>query len=494
MNNFRTMIRRAPLWLGVPVMSLVFLASPALASEAKKTGCISTEVAPLINVPLGKSAVLKLQSPAARIILGNPGGGRAAIPTLVQSDSKAVKGKGEEAQPTASTSSGVADIDVILLNPNEIYLLGKAVGSTNIIVLGRDGVCTTMDIAVGIDTKTLESRLNQFIPGSTIKVTAAADSVLLSGMIADATKVQDAINIAAAYTGSPSRVINMLDVGDPQQVMLEVKVAEVDKTLVDQLGAKFNMPSIHGAWTYSVMSDFLSGAAGSISAVKSDGKAISVDAQKTNNLVKILAEPNIMAISGQEGSFLAGGEIYIPVPQSNTAGGQTITLQQEEYGVSLKVLPTVLSGGRINLRVRPEVSELSPTGATVKGEALSLVLPLITTRKAETTVQLNDGQSFAIGGLIKSNTTQNVDAFPILGELPIIGALFRDSSFQKNRTELVFVITPHLVKPLPPDYPLPTDNISDPSRTDFFLYGKMEGTPPSGSDNKAPASGGFELK
>jgi pilus assembly protein CpaC len=314
------------------------------------------------------------------------------------------------------------------------------------------------------------------------------------------------MRIASAYTGKggdPSKVINMLSIADPQQVMLEVKVAEVSKTLVDQLGAEFNLPSSGSSWTYSILSSFLNANPGVLKASRGN-KLISIDAQKKDGLVKILAEPTIMAISGQEGQFLAGGRILIPVAQSNQVGLTTITLEEKEFGVSLKFTPTVLANGRINLRVRPEVSELSPTGIGISdfGQTSTNILPLINTRKAETTVQLNDGQSFAIGGLIKSNVTQNVKAFPILGEIPILGALFRSSDFETDKSELVFVVTPHLVKPLPPDYPLPTDSFTEPSRSEFFLEGKMEGTrhpaaqnPPAASSSKPPpAASGFELK
>lgn len=508
MNNHRTRMSQTPARAMALVASFMLLTATGQAVAATKakpassnaTPCYTTETAPLINVPLGKSVVLKLQAPASRIIMGNPEGGRAARPTLIESGSKSAPGN--ESAPT-STSSGVADVDVVLLNPNEIYLLGKTVGSTNIIVLSRTGVCTIMDIAVGVDTRTLESRLNQFLPGNAIRVTAAADSIVLSGSIADATQVERAISIASAYTGgSSAKVINMLTVADPQQVMLEVKVAEVSKTLVDKLGAKFNLPKINGSWTYSIVSDFLNGSPGVLSAASGD-KLFSLDAEKKDGLVKILAEPTIMAISGQEGSFLAGGRILIPVAQSSQSGLNTITLEEKEFGVALKFTPTVLANGRINLKVRPEVSELSPEGIGITqfGSSSRSILPLINTRKAETTVQLNDGQSFAIGGLVKNNVTQNIKAFPILGEIPFIDALFRSSDFQTNKSELVFVVTPHLVKPLPPNYPLPTDNFTPPSRSEFFLEGKMEGTRPPAAQNPAgtsssnpPAASGFELK
>jgi len=231
---------------------------------------------------------------------------------------------------------------------------------------------------------------------------------------------------------------------------------------------------------------------------------IGVDALKSDGLVKILAEPTVMAISGQEGSFLAGGKIFIPVSQSD-GSSRTVTLEEKEFGVSVKFTPTVLEGGRINLAVRPEVSELNREGVglTAPGVNGLAILPSFTKRRAFTTVQLQDGQSFAIGGLIKNNTTTNIRAFPFLGELPVIGALFRSTEFQTDRSELVFVITPRLVKPLPPDYALPTDNYVEPSRADVIWNGKLEGSGPAPTDriemmqdqtSTPAAAGGFDSK
>jgi len=218
---------------------------------------------------------------------------------------------------------------------------------------------------------------------------------------------------------------------------------------------------------------------------------LTVDAQKTDQLVKILAEPNLMAISGQEASFLAGGKVYIPVPQSNGSGGTTIVLQEEQYGVGLTFTPTVLEGGRINLKVSPEVSELSSTGVVVSaGNSNSTtILPLITTRRASTTLQVFDGQSFAIGGLMKSNVTGTLKGLPGVGELPVLGALFRSTSYEQDKTELVFVVTPRLAKPLPQHYPLPTDHFGDAGEANVYLTGHMEGTKRAapGADGSAPA-------
>jgi pilus assembly protein CpaC len=285
----------------------------------------------------------------------------------------------------------------------------------------------------------------------------------------------------------------MLQVIAAQQWMLEVKVAEVSKTLLDKLRVGIDGgPTTGGGITYSILSNFLVGnLGGNLGITRASGSGVVLDAEKKDSLVKVLAEPNVMAISGQEGSFLAGGRILIPVAQD---GFGRVTLEEKEFGVGLKFTPTVLAGGRINLRVAPEVSELAREGVGI-GAANTQnrsILPLITTRRASTTVQLADGQSFAIGGLIKNNATSNIKAFPILGEIPVIGALFRSTDFQNDRTELVFVVTPRLVKPLPANYKLPTDGYRAPNRKELFIDGKLEGSdkPVESTDGSA----GYQLK
>src|SRR5690606_37630960 len=238
-----------------------------------------------------------------------------------------------------------------------------------------------------------------------------------------------------------------------------------------------------GSWRYSILSNLLTDS-GTLLGAARNNTAFTVDAERRDGLIKVLAEPNIVAISGQEASFLAGGKIFIPVARDSTTGGVTITLEEKEFGVGLKFTPVVLDGGRIHLRVAPEVSELSQTGSpftTINGA--TAVLPSFTTRRAQTSVQLMDGQSLAIAGLIKNNVTETVRKLPILGELPILGALFRSSEFQTDRTELMFLITPRLVKPLAGEVALPTDAFTPPNRAEFFLNGQLEG---SGSGDVPP--------
>lgn len=475
--------------------------------------CGRVEVAPVVEVNVGKSTVLRPARPIKRVLLGSPESSRAARPTekTGKDDKNADRGDtGADKQ-----RPGVAEIDVLLLSPTEVYVLGKGIGSTNVVLLDDAGQCTAFDVVVGMDTTALQTTIAKLLPEEkNIRVTAAFDSVVLMGSVTDAAAIGRVIDLTNAYVrgsgggaggsvaGANPRIVNMLSTGSPQQVMLEVKVAEVSKSLIDKLGVKLSGSKTNGNWTYSLLSDLLSGGNAAVGVAKSTGAfSLLIDGQKDDGLVKILAEPTVMAISGQKGSFLAGGKIFIPVSQNTNASGgsgTSITLEEKQFGVGVTFLPTVLDGSRINLAVKTEVSELNREGVGITSPTGTAVLPSFTSRQAETTVQLMDGQSFAIGGLIKNNATTNVNAFPFLGELPVLGALFRSTEFQTDKSELVFVITPRLVKPLPPDYKLPTDNYIVPSRMDLQLNGRLEGTaPPSpatGSGAAAPASGGFQVK
>ena len=480
----------------------------AVAPAAADASTELTSVGPAIDLTIGKSTLMRMPSAVTRISLGNP---------------------------------NVAD--VTLISPTELYLLGKTYGSTNLIVWRKGAGPTAIDVNVNIDHARMEAKILELLPAEKgIKVRPAADSVILTGVVSSAVKAKAAEDIANAFvrdvnkslvlpitagdakvaagttlsvssTGGAAaanvagaKVVNLLQIAEAQQVMLEVTVAEVSKTLIDKLGANFLTTRRNGNWLFGIGSNLLTGGAGLLSALKNNGNGLSIDAQKDDGLIKILAEPNLVAISGQEASFLAGGKVFIPVGRTNSAtGGTTITLEEKEFGVGVKFTPTVLEGGRIHLKVTPEVSELSQTGSpftTIGGQ--TAVLPSFTVRRAQTSVQLMDGQSLAIAGLIKNNVKEAVKRVPGLGEIPVVGALFRSSEFQGDRTELMFVITPRLIKPLDPNYILPTDSFTPPSRSEFYFGNKLEG---SGHEDipadqrtapanpvPAKATGGMEVK
>lgn len=435
--------------------------------------CSSISEVETTTITLGKSKLITLPSPVTRIIVGGLSSGFAGKPVDVHPSPKGMQQsmQQQEEQDNGGVKTGVADVDVMLLSPDELYLLGRKVGSMNLILQNHAGRCTVMDVTVAMDSGSLQAKLAQLMPDEkNIKVAAAEDTLILNGEVSDAVKVDRAMTIAAAYAPE-KKIVNLLHASAAQQVMLEVKVAEVSKTLLNQLGAQANLGG------NALISNFLTSGSGLLRALRSGRNIIQLNGEKDDGVVRILAEPNIMAISGQQASFLSGGKIFIPVAQSNLNGfgGTTITLEEKEFGIGVKFMPTVLDGSRINLKVAAEVSELSQTGSpftTVGG--VTSVLPSFTTRRSDTTVQLGDGQSFAIAGLIKNNATASIKRFPVLGEIPLLGALFRSSEFQKDMTELLFVVTPHLVKPLPPDYTLPTDNYKEPSRVDMQIGGKLE--------------------
>lgn len=445
-----------------------------------------------VQVPVGKSTMIEMPEAVKARSLGNPNVAQA-----------------------------------MLVSPQTLYVLGQEVGTTNMIVQGRSGSCSVIDLVVGADPGGLQATLRDLMPDARrVRVSSAADSLVLSGTVTDSVQAQKVLDIAnafvmrqtrgpaqspqggaaqgqqqngamasnAANAGMPvrsPRIINMLVVEAPQQVMLEVKVAEVSKSLIDQMGSAANLNAAFGSWSFGLLANFLSGAPDLLSFSKANNLPLqfALDAQKGDGLVKILAEPNLMAISGQEASFLAGGKVFIPVPQSFGGTGTTIVLQEETFGVGLKFTPTVMENGRINLKVAPEVSELSPTGVALTAPNVSgtSILPLINTRRASTTLQVYDGQSFAIGGLIKNNITGSLKALPGVGELPVVGTLMRSTNFQQDRTELVFVVTPRLVKPLPANYPLPTDTFGPTTPGEVYLNGNMEGHPARPAPVAAPA-------
>ena len=413
---------------------------------------VSTTKPVAVSLIAGKSRLFRFKEPATRLSIGDP-----------------------------------AIADVMLVNPQEIYLLGKKTGSTNVLVWHPENRMTALEVVVGIDTVTLQSILSQLMPGEKrLKVIATGETVTLSGQMSDAMKVQQAIQVAEEFSGK--KVLNMLTTNHLPQVLLEVKVAEVKKDLSEALGLNLSGVDI----AFSPIGGAAVGAATSTTSSNVAGKYGNTNAwlqaQVTNGAATILAEPNIMAISGQEGQFLVGGKVFLPVPQSNAVGGSSvITLQEEPYGVGIRFLPTVLDDGRINLKVRPEVSEISSQGVAVTAGGSTSVVPNIVTRQASTTVQLYDGQSLAIGGLIKNNMVENISAFPWLANIPIIGALFRSSSYTTGRTELLIIVTPRIVQPLNEKPELPTDKFKRPSEAEFFMGGRMEGV--ASTQSTTPGNG-----
>ncbi len=466
-----------------PIVALTSISNPPPGP------CLRVEAAPAVHLSVGKSVVWKPAFPVRRVVLGNPDQAPAARFGPSESASDRGAAQRRDATPRAAAADqrpGVADVDLLLLSPGELVLQARTLGATNFVLVDAGGRCIALDVVVGLDTSALQALVERLLPAEKeVRITPAFDGVVLSGSVSDSEALARVTELAQAFLRShdgvarTQRLVNLLEVAAPQQVMLEVKVAEVSKALIDRLGVQVSGSRTRGQWTYNLLADFLTGGNAVLGMAKAGGAfGLEIDGQKDQALVKVLAEPTVLALSGQTGSFLAGGKVFIPVAQDNAATGvRSVTLEEKEFGVSLRFTPTVLGNGRIHLRVRPEVSELNREGIGIvaSGVAGTAVLPSFTSRRAETTVQLMDGQSFAIGGLIRNNDTTSVKAFPLLGELPVIGALFRSTQFQNDRSELVFVITPRLVQPLPANHRLPTDGYEPPTRQQRMLEGKLEG-------------------
>jgi len=378
--------------------------------------------------------------------------------------------------------------DTVILSPTQMYLTGKAIGITNLTLWQEgDKVSSIIDVIVTPDVSRIKEDLHKLFPTeSGIAVTASNDRLTLSGVVSNAATLPKVVDMAEAY--APKHVVNMLSVGGVQQVMLEVRVAEMNRELIKRLGINFVMSgpdsfaiSLLGQLATITSLTQVGGTLNSLNLVYTNTVnsvfgfttgSLSwqgiIDALKQQNLVKVLAKPTLLAISGQEAAFLAGGEFPIPVPQAFGV----VTIQFKKFGVGLSFTPNVLDEKHIAITVSPEVSELDFQNAL---RFQGFTIPAITTRRAATSIELADGQSFAIGGLLRENMRETINKYPYLGEIPILGALFRSVQFQKNESELLIIVTPHLVKPLDAGtQALPTDYFVEPNDFELYLLGSPE--------------------
>jgi pilus assembly protein CpaC len=413
--------------------------------------------------------------------------------------------------------------DILPMTNRSLYVLGKQMGTTSLTLYDSNNrMISVVDVAVGPDVVSLRRQLEQLIPGEKVGANISNDSIVLTGVVSNAPSVDRAVQLARTYAGD--NVVNMMSVGGTQQVMLEVRFSEMNRQVGKQMGLNAAFLSQNGRFQGGFGNNAPSTAlltnqngnptinlggilesfgivAGSFSIGNLDIFG-ALDALERKGVVKTLAEPTLIALSGEKASFLAGGEFPVPVAQSNGDGGNGnggITVEFKPFGVSLAFTPTVLADGVINLVVEPEVSSIDPSASiSVNG----LVIPGLQTRRANTTLELRDGQSFAIAGLIRKDFQDTVRQFPILGSIPIIGSLFRSTSFQKQETELVIIVTPRLVQPMKADMvSLPTDRVRNPSELELFLMGRTDkavgvdpfdpDAPPPEADTLTPAEGGF---
>lgn len=367
--------------------------------------------------------------------------------------------------------------DFVLLSPKELYITAKEAGTTNMTLWQKGKVVAVYDINVRYDVTSLKQDLYELLPREKdIRVVASNNTITLSGRVSKAASLSQAISIAKAYAPEEN-VNNLIQVGGVHQVMLEVRVAEMSKGTIKNLGIniawqngnEFGVSLLNNLTDLLFQSPpFIPNASNAFRFNSGSSTWTSfIDALKEDGLVKVLAEPTLISLSGQSASFLAGGEYPIPIPQ----GLGTVAIEYKPYGVGLTFTPTVLDDDRIGIEVAPEISELDfATAVAFQG----FLVPGLTTRRASTMVELGDGQSFAIAGLLKETIRHDVAKTPWLGEIPVLGVLFQSKSWQKNETELVIIVTPHLVKPIDGDnQQLPTDYYLEPNDSEFYL-GVME--------------------
>jgi len=379
--------------------------------------------------------------------------------------------------------------DFVLISPNEIYLTGKAAGSTNLTLWKGNKAPEVYDLDVSYNISRLKQKLHDLLPGEAeLRVIPTHTSVTLAGKVSSTANLAQVMALTKAFVPE-DRIVNSLEVAGVHQVMLEVRVAEMSRSLMRRLGVNFTYnkgdqfaSSLLGGLTQLVKPADAFLTAGPLGFVTSPavnalfrfdtGSATwtgFIDALQEDGLVKILAEPTLISQSGQQASFLAGGEFPVPVPQ----GLGTVGIEYKKFGVQLSFTPTVLSENKINLNVHPVVSELDYSSAVlIEGT----IVPGVTSREASTVIELADGQSFAVAGLLQETVRDSLNKFPLLGDIPILGALFRSREFQKRETELVIIVTPHLVKPLNlAEQTLPTDYYIEPNDVELYLMGFMEG-------------------
>lgn len=370
--------------------------------------------------------------------------------------------------------------DALVISPYQLYLTGKAVGTTNLTLWEENGrVFAVYDLVVSLDLTRLKETFHEILPGEDIRMTATHDAITLFGKISSTAKLSQALDVVEAF--APDKVVNLLQVAGVHQVMLEVRVAEISRSVTKRLGfnftvltggGDFGVSQLKNLTTFDDLSTVIGSAINALFRLQLGDVTLTsfIDALKEDGLVKILAKPTLVTLSGQEAKFLAGGEFPVPVPQEEN----TITIEFKTFGVGLSFTPTVLSDQQISLRVAPEVSELDFSNAV---SFSGFVVPSLTTRRASTVIELGDGQSFAIAGLLSESVRESISKYPLLGDIPILGALFRSVSFQKSESELVIIVTPHLVKPVDlAQQPLPTDAFIEPTDVEFLLLGNLEGS------------------
>lgn len=533
-------------------------ALPAIALPVRRQLAIRTAVAALSALLVAGAGLVT--TPAA-VAQENAGG-----PTLYRGESGDFElpiGKsgviriGQSARRVAVANPAIAD--VLVLRGNEVYIVGKSVGSTNVSMWdGNERLFANVNINVTPDLEGLKRTLFDLFPNDRIGVQAARQSLVLTGEVASLPRLEAAQQLASGFLPCLSNaagnqgggqaagskpggttptsntqqggqamagcsVVNLMQVGGAQQVMLEVKVAEVARTVLNRLdgGLNFLRFSKNGTFggttdggtvlgpvttpsapTAAAITPFAFGGPGLFAnLLLGDGNILQavLEISRRNDLAKILAEPTLTTLSGQEAEFLSGGEFPIPVPQSGGGANGQVTIEFKDFGVGVKFVPVILDSGHINLKLAVNVSDITDNNSvivSVGGTNAALAVPSLSKRSASSTVELGDGQTIAIAGLISDNVREFVSKFPVLGDIPVLGALFRSQEFRHDETELVIFVTPHLAKPIKPSQVrLPTDSLVPPNASEFYLLGRMESPRDAGTpvDRLGRARGGVNV-
>lgn len=393
--------------------------------------------------------------------------------------------------------------DVMLQSPNAVYVFGRSVGETTVFLADESGKTVVgRTLRVTHNTDAIEQAISSLGLSGQVSARSVGNTVILEGGLQDPRELEELQRMLRGFVGSDEEILMRVGLAATNQVNLRVRVAEVSRQLDSRLGVNWN--AIFGDTAGVNSSGGFGGGAGSsaldpfVASVNiitgSSDINVMIDALSSEGLISVLAEPNLTAVSGEEASFLAGGEFPVPVQSDQ----DTVTIEFKQFGVSLTFTPTIVGGNRINLKVAPEVSELDFTRSV---QVAGVSVPALTTRRASTTVELGSGQSFAIAGLLRSTSSQDVDRLPGLGELPILGALFRSTAFLQGESELVIIITPYLVEPVDDvaSFQLPTDGLSPPNELERLILGEFQ-SPAAATDSPLAArprlsgSAGFILE
>ncbi len=378
--------------------------------------------------------------------------------------------------------------DISSLSERTIYVLGKAPGVTTLTLLDGSGqLITNIDVRVAADVSEFKERLGQILPGEKIEVRTANDGIVLSGTVSSSQRLQRALDLAERY--APERVSNLMSVSGMQQVMLKVRFAEMQRNVSKSLSASLalngsafsnDLGLSGGSGTLNTSGAQIGGLTGSIPANNSNSGAmllgfgagavevgILLEALESKGVVRTLAEPNLVALSGQEAKFLAGGEYPVPVSQE----GGTVTIEFKPFGIELNFIPRVVDGDLINLEMMAAVSSLDPTNGI---QLNAFRIDAFQRRETSTTVELRDGESFAVAGLLQDDFRDTASQVPWLGDIPVLGSLFRSADYRRAQSELVIIVTAHLVSPTRGEaLALPTDRVRPPSEKDLFLFGRV---------------------